>query len=125
MATIDYFSKRYDFEIEVLVRGIWREHSLVEVDVGVIYPPEDERISHFDKFWDNARITILNIFLIFYSVFFYQRSVPKAAFAGVVGYSISLVASPISAVIIGLILCLLFRLNFLVMFGSFLILRFF
>ena len=52
---IPYHSKRYDFEIEVLVRSIWAGLGVDSVDISVAYP--DERVSHFDKVRDNARIS--------------------------------------------------------------------
>lgn len=55
-----FFTRRYSFEIEVLVRGAWAGLPLVAVPVSVYYPPPDERISHFRKFRDNLRLTGLH-----------------------------------------------------------------
>ena len=52
--------ERYDFEIEVLVRHAWRKRPIKEVDIAVYYPKKEERISHFDKFRDNVRLSLLH-----------------------------------------------------------------
>lgn len=49
-------AKRYDFEIEVLVRAAWAGIPLLSAEVTVYYPPAGERISHFDKLRDNLRL---------------------------------------------------------------------
>ena len=48
----------YSFENEVLVRAAWAKVPLREVEVSVVYPPD--RVSHFHKLRDNARISHLN-----------------------------------------------------------------
>ncbi len=52
--------RRYDFEIEVLVRARWAGVTLTSVDVSVHYPPADERVSHFHKGLDNLRLSLLH-----------------------------------------------------------------
>jgi glycosyltransferase involved in cell wall biosynthesis len=46
----------YGFEAEVLIRGAARGMRFVEVPIRVIYPPEEERISHFDSVRDPTKI---------------------------------------------------------------------
>lgn len=46
----------YAFEAEVLLLALARKMKVVEVPVPVRYPPEDERITHFDSVRDPARI---------------------------------------------------------------------
>jgi glycosyltransferase involved in cell wall biosynthesis len=46
----------YAFEAEVILRAVAAEMPIVEVPVPVFYPPEELRISHFDKVRDPARI---------------------------------------------------------------------
>jgi len=55
---------RYDFEIEVLVRGAWAGIPIRSVEVPVYYPPGDLCISHFNKWRDNLRLTRLHTRLI-------------------------------------------------------------
>jgi len=54
----------YDFEIEVLVRAVWAGLSVHAVNIGVWYPPKNERVSSFDKRTDNLRLTRLHSRLI-------------------------------------------------------------
>lgn len=60
--------KGYAFEIEALVKAAWAGAKLLDVDVSVYYPPKGERVSHFDKFWDNLRLTALNAKLTLRSI---------------------------------------------------------
>jgi len=59
-----FLSRRYTFEIEVLVRGSWAGLPILSVPVSVYYPPGDQRISHFHKFKDNLRLSCLHTFLV-------------------------------------------------------------
>ena len=68
LAQLPLRQTRYAFEVEVLVRAAWAGVPLAEVPVAVYYPPAQERISHFDKFRDNLRLTILNTGLSMRSV---------------------------------------------------------
>lgn len=51
---------RYAFEVEVLVKAAWAGYPIRDLDIEVYYPPTDERVSHFQKFKDNLRISLLN-----------------------------------------------------------------
>ncbi|MDD2733043.1 MAG: DUF2062 domain-containing protein [Desulfuromonadaceae bacterium] len=59
-----FLSRRYTFEIEVLVRGSWAGLLLLSTPVSVYYPPGEERISHFHKLKDNLRLSCLHTFLV-------------------------------------------------------------
>lgn len=76
-----FWTKRYDFEIEVLIRMLWKGAGIHEVDIEVYYPPEDQRVSHFNKLWDNVRISLLNTVLVVVSLLRHNRSPRKNAFA--------------------------------------------
>jgi len=52
--------RRYDFEIEVLVRHVWNGGCVEEVGIDVYYPKPEERVSHFDAFRDNLRLSRLH-----------------------------------------------------------------
>ena len=52
--------RRYDFEIEVLVRHVWGGGYIEEVEIEVFYPAPEERVSHFHAFEDNLRLTKLH-----------------------------------------------------------------
>ena len=49
-------ARRYSMEMEVLTRAIWLGVPLRALPIAVFYPPADERVSHFHKWRDNARI---------------------------------------------------------------------
>ncbi|HEY6078668.1 MAG TPA: glycosyltransferase family 2 protein [Polyangiaceae bacterium] len=53
---LDSDARGYGFECEMLVRAARRGIPIVEVPVRVIYPPAEERLSHFHAVRDPARI---------------------------------------------------------------------
>jgi glycosyltransferase involved in cell wall biosynthesis len=61
---INYFTNKYEFEIEVLVRAAWMGIEVVQVPVKVFYPEKEERVSHFRPFRDFFRISVLNSVLV-------------------------------------------------------------
>ncbi len=61
---IRYFTGKYEFEIEVLVRAAWRDINVTYCPIKVYYPPQEERISHFRPYKDFGRISVLNTFLV-------------------------------------------------------------
>ena len=54
----------YDFEAEVLARAAWAGLSLKMVQIRVIYPKPEERVSSFRPFLDNFRLTHAHAMLI-------------------------------------------------------------
>ncbi len=51
-------ARRFQFEVEVLVRAVWRGIPIVETPVHVLYGPPQERVSHFRPwldFWRNTQ----------------------------------------------------------------------
>jgi glycosyltransferase involved in cell wall biosynthesis len=67
-----YFSNKYEFEIEILVRAAWRLIPVTSIPVKVFYPEREKRISHFRPARDFTRISILNTFLVII-MFLYGR----------------------------------------------------
>jgi glycosyltransferase involved in cell wall biosynthesis len=61
---IHFFTKKYEFEIEVLVRAVWKGVKIETVPITVYYAPKEVRISHFRPFKDFTRISILNTILV-------------------------------------------------------------
>ncbi|MCF6308965.1 MAG: glycosyltransferase family 2 protein [Sulfurimonas sp.] len=57
-------NRRFDLEVEILVHHSYRGGNIKDVEVECYYPPHDERVSHFDKLWDNVHITLLHIKLL-------------------------------------------------------------
>ncbi|ASK30936.1 glycosyltransferase [Chryseobacterium sp. T16E-39] len=58
-----YFTPKFEFEIEIIVRSAWRHVPVKNVPVKVLYDPA-ERVSHFRPFKDFTRISILNTILV-------------------------------------------------------------
>jgi glycosyltransferase involved in cell wall biosynthesis len=59
-----FITRKYEFEIEVIVRAAWSGIEVIEVPVKVFYPEKEARISHFRPFRDFSRISVLNTFLV-------------------------------------------------------------
>ncbi|MCL1933372.1 MAG: DUF2062 domain-containing protein [Candidatus Azobacteroides sp.] len=59
-----YFTRHYDFELEILVRSAWREIPIVFTPVSVTYLPKEEHISNFKPVSDFMRISLLNTVLV-------------------------------------------------------------
>ena len=57
---LKFHDKRYSFEVEVIIKSIWAGFDVKEADVKVKYHKGRERVSHFKKFQDNLRLSILN-----------------------------------------------------------------
>jgi glycosyltransferase involved in cell wall biosynthesis len=59
-----FITRKYEFEIEVLVKAAWKGIEIDSVPVSVYYAPKETRVSHFRPFKDFTRISILNTFLV-------------------------------------------------------------
>ncbi len=59
------FSKKYEYEVEILVRLAWKGVKVISVPVQVYYAPKETRVSHFRKFRDFTRVSIANSILVF------------------------------------------------------------
>lgn len=60
---IGFYTRKFEFEIEVLVKSAWRNVIIRNVPIRVLYDPT-ERVSHFRPFRDFTRISILNTCLV-------------------------------------------------------------
>lgn len=58
-----YFTTKFEFEIEIIVRTAWKGVEVKNVPIKVLYDPL-ERVSHFRPFQDFTRISILNTVLV-------------------------------------------------------------
>lgn len=85
LQTLKFRTTRYDFEIEVLIRLMWRGIGVRETEIQVIYPMKGERVTHFNKLWDNARISLLNTALVTISLMKSHRGPKDLALATGVG----------------------------------------
>lgn len=69
-----FFTPKFEFEIEIIVRSAWKNILVKNIPVKVLYDPE-ERVSHFRPFRDFTRISILNTVLVFLTFFYiYPRN---------------------------------------------------
>jgi len=64
-----FYSRKFEFEVEILVRLAWRHVKIESVPVEVYYPPKEERVSHFRKFRDFTRVSIMNSVLVIMAIF--------------------------------------------------------
>jgi len=81
------YTRKYEFEVEVLVRLAWRGVKILSVPVNVYYPPKEERVSHFRKVHDFTRISIVNSILVFMALllvrpFLFTKSLKKKSVKG-------------------------------------------
>jgi glycosyltransferase involved in cell wall biosynthesis len=67
---IHFLTRKFEFEIEVMVRSFWKGVSITTVPVKVFYAEKGVRVSHFRPFKDISRITLLNTFLVLIAVFY-------------------------------------------------------
>jgi glycosyltransferase involved in cell wall biosynthesis len=65
----NYFTNKFEFEIEVIVRAAWKRITVKNIPIQVLYDPS-ERVSHFRPFKDFTRISILNTILVAIAIFY-------------------------------------------------------
>lgn len=70
MEKMRWVTRRYEFEIEVLVRAAWKGIPILHVPVSVYYAPKEKRISHFRPFIDFSRVSLLNTVLVLIALLF-------------------------------------------------------
>jgi len=61
-----FYTNRYEFELEVLLRSAWKGVPLTWIPIEVFYPPKEQRISHFRPLADFARISLLYTISFFF-----------------------------------------------------------
>jgi glycosyltransferase involved in cell wall biosynthesis len=77
---VNFLTRKFEFEIEVLVRSAWRGVEITEVPVRVYYAERESRVSHFRPFKDFTRISILNTFLVTIALLYIH---PRDFFRGI------------------------------------------
>ncbi len=70
LSNIKLITRKFEFEIEVMVRSVWMGVEMAEVPVKIFYAPKETRISHFRPFKDFTRISILNTVLVTIALFY-------------------------------------------------------
>ena len=71
LSKIRFYTEKFEFEIEVMVKAAWADIVVTSVPVQVLYNPE-ERVSHFRPFKDFTRISILNTYLVTLTLLYYK-----------------------------------------------------
>ena len=80
---IDFVTRKFEFEIEVLVRAAWAGIPVCEVPVNVFYPEKSKRVSHFRPIRDFTRITILNtVFVVVTLLYILPRNFIRSFSSG-------------------------------------------
>lgn len=64
-----FYTPRYEFEVESIVRLAWRGAKVMNVPINVIYP--EDRVSHFRPLHDFTRISMLNTVLFTLALIYY------------------------------------------------------
>ena len=77
MKRMRFFTRKFEFEIEVIVRLAWKRVPFHPVAIRVKYDP-DERVSHFRPGRDFFRISVLNSVLVLGALLYYY---PKRFFS--------------------------------------------
>lgn len=81
---LQFFTRKFEFEIEVIVRAAWEGIKVVSTPVKVYYATGKERVTHFRPFTDFTRISLLNTILITLRIVY---QLPRAAFRKLLGRS--------------------------------------
>ena len=84
-----FYSTRYEFEVEILVRLAWRGVPVLSVPVKIWYGQKDERVTHFRKGQDFARTSLLNTILVFAALlwvrpFHFAKGLRKKSFREII-----------------------------------------
>lgn len=84
MKDLKFFTQKFEFEIEVIVKVAWAGIPVKNVPIQVLYD-ESERVSHFRPFKDFTRISLLNTWLVLLTLLYikprdYFRSFKEKGF---------------------------------------------
>jgi glycosyltransferase involved in cell wall biosynthesis len=60
ISTLECYSPRYEYEIEILISASWNNIAVKSVPVHLLYMTKEERVSHFRPFIDFMRISKVN-----------------------------------------------------------------
>jgi predicted LPLAT superfamily acyltransferase/uncharacterized protein (DUF2062 family) len=110
-----FICSRYDFEVEVLTRLIWRGVDIKNVKISVRYFPHGERVSHFHKWKDNMRMTVINTIMTVGAMLHEQHSPFKSSLA--LGLGVFIGCTPLFGLhfVLAAAFAFALRLNFLYM----------
>lgn len=81
LGSLDFITSRYEAELEFLVFAAWRGINIISIPIGIYYPSQDKRVSHFKPGLDFTRISILNTILCILSIIYgWPRKLYNAIF---------------------------------------------
>ncbi len=63
-----FFTRKYEFEIEVIVRAAWKGVDVTHLPIQIYYAPKESRVSHFRPLRDFSRVSVLNTILVIYAL---------------------------------------------------------
>lgn len=66
--SLKLYTKKFEFEIEILVKAAWKNAEVKNIPIKVLYP--EDRVSHFRPFWDIVRIVLLYMWFVLVSFFY-------------------------------------------------------
>ncbi|MBN1926994.1 MAG: DUF2062 domain-containing protein [Prolixibacteraceae bacterium] len=92
LSDMRFFTNKYEFEIEVLVRASWKGIEIMAAPIDVYYPAKADRVTHFRPFKDFFRISVLNTVLVTLALLYY---LPRKLFLQFRGKSIKEVVAEI------------------------------
>ncbi len=72
MRKIKYFTSRFEFEIEVIVKAAWKGIQVIPLPIQVYYAKGTERVTHFRPGKDFTRISFLNTYLVMLAFLWYR-----------------------------------------------------
>lgn len=72
MKKINFFSSRFEFEIECIVKAAWNGIHIRPVPIQIYYAKGDERVTHFKPWRDSVRISFLNVYLVILAFLWYH-----------------------------------------------------
>jgi len=72
---LKFFTTKYEFEIEVLVKAAWDGIPVISVPIKVFYAQGKDRVTHFRPLTDFTRVGLLHCWLVFltFTWYFPQR----------------------------------------------------
>lgn len=71
MQNLNFYTKKFEFEIEVIVKAAWSGIKVKNIPILVHYDTGEKRISHFRPFRDFTRISVLNTYFVILAVVYY------------------------------------------------------
>lgn len=72
MRKVKYFTSRFEFEIEVIVKAAWKGIPVIALPIQVYYAAGAERVTHFRPGKDFTRISLLNTYLVTLALLWYR-----------------------------------------------------